>query len=41
MATWSGLTNDLAVRAKVASSNFHFGEASCQISRLNASVFAA
>src|SRR4249920_1863097 len=30
MSTWSGLSNDAAVRSKVASSKAHFGEASCQ-----------
>jgi len=32
MATWSGLSKEAALRSKVASSKFHFGEASCQIS---------
>ena len=32
MATWSGLSNDAALRSNVASSNSHFGEAICQMS---------
>jgi len=32
MATWSGLLKAAALRSNVASSKFHFGEASCQMS---------
>jgi hypothetical protein len=32
MSTWSGSSNDAAVRSKVASSKLHLGEASRQIS---------
>jgi hypothetical protein len=40
MATWSGLSKEAAVRAKVASLKFHFGEASFQMSLLKALVFS-
>ena len=32
MSTWSGLSNDAALRSKVSSSKFHCGDAVCQIS---------
>jgi hypothetical protein len=35
MATWSGLSNDAALRSKVAASNFHFGDAVSQMSLAN------
>jgi len=38
-STWSGFSYDAAVRSKVASSKFHLGEASCQMSLLNSRVF--
>jgi hypothetical protein len=39
MATWSGLSSAAALRAKVASSNFQRGEASCQIWRAKSCVY--
>ncbi|HEY2164268.1 MAG TPA: hypothetical protein VGH04_09770 [Gemmatimonadaceae bacterium] len=39
MATWSGLLNDCAVRSNVASSKFHFGDASFQMSLLKSWVY--
>jgi hypothetical protein len=39
MSTWSGLSNDFALRSKVASSNAHFGEASFQISFAKSCVY--
>ena len=34
MLTWSGLSNDAALRSNVASSKFQFGDAICQMSLL-------
>ena len=41
MSTWSGLSNDSAVRSNVASSKSHVGDASFQISFANAARFCS
>src|SRR5580704_5688519 len=41
MGTKSGFSKAFAVRSKVASSNAHFGEASCQIRRLKSLLYFA
>jgi hypothetical protein len=41
MATWSGLAKEAALRSMVTSSNFHWGEAVCQMYLAKSRVFLA